>query len=311
MPGLDLTPTPGRRALVTVPSGGRRRSAVLYVPAAAPGGPLPLVLTLHGSGSGAAEQMTLSGLEALADRRGIAVVAPEGAIRVAAGFAWNVPHIAGVPGLRVEVDQAPDDERFLLDLVDALASAGIADPERVYATGLSGGGRMVCQLAADHPDRLAGIAPVAGLRAGAPLGSNPLIVDPATFRPATGVPVIAFHGTQDPVNPFDGGGAPYWGYPVLTALERWAEANGCAPEPVEEHLTEHVSSLAYAPAGADGGGAGRGTGRTRAVLYVVEGGGHTWPGSRYPFPAELGPVTGEIDATDVIWEFFESLDAAT
>ena len=266
------------------------------MPASAPDGPLPLVLTLHGSGSGAAEQMTLSGLEALAEQRGIAVVAPEGAIRVASGFAWNVPHVTDVAG-------APDDQRFLLDVIDAVVAAGVADPARLYATGLSGGGRMVCQLAADHPDRLAGIAPVAGLRAGAPLGSNHLIPDPATFRPGSGVPVIAFHGTQDPVNPFDGGGAPYWGYPVLTALATWAQANACAPEPVEEHLTEHVSSLAYAPAGADG----RGTGRATTVLYVVESGGHTWPGSQYPFPTDLGPVTDEIDATEVMWDFFEGL----
>ncbi len=292
------------RNRITLLSGGRRRSAVLYAPAAAPGGPLPLVLTLHGSGSGAAEQMTLSGLEDLADRHGVAVVAPEGAIRVAGGFAWNVPHVTDVAG-------APDDERFLLDVIDAVVAAGVADPGRVYATGLSGGGRMVSQLAADHPDRLAGIAPVAGLRAGAPLASDPRVPDPATFpvgrsrhRP---VPVISFHGTQDPVNPFDGGGAPYWGYPVLTALERWAQANGCAPEPVEEHLTEHVSSLAYAPAGAGGRGAGRAT----AVLYVVEGGGHTWPGSAYPFPADLGHVTDEVGATEVMWAFFAALDPLT
>jgi polyhydroxybutyrate depolymerase len=35
---------------------------------------------------------------------------------------------------------------------------------------------------------------------------------------------------------------------------------------------------------------------------VVEDGGHTWPGS-LDVPL-LGETTREIDATDLIWEFF-------
>ena len=40
------------------------------------------------------------------------------------------------------------------------------------------------------------------------------------------------------------------------------------------------------------------------LLYIVEGGGHTWPGAADV--ARLGNVTQEIDATDLIWEFFEA-----
>jgi polyhydroxybutyrate depolymerase len=153
---------------------------------------------------------------------------------------------------------------------------------------------MVSQLAADHPDRLAAIAPVAGLRAGAPSPADPRLPDPATCTPGVPVPVVTFHGTADPFNVFTGGGEPYWGYSAPAALARWAELNGCARRLVQERLTEHVSVQSY-PACAGG---------ADVMMYVVEGGGHTWPGSRATFPATMGPVTQEISANELMWQFF-------
>jgi polyhydroxybutyrate depolymerase len=40
------------------------------------------------------------------------------------------------------------------------------------------------------------------------------------------------------------------------------------------------------------------------VLYVIEGGGHTWPG-RTPRFAFLGKSTSHISANDLMWEFFQ------
>ncbi len=39
------------------------------------------------------------------------------------------------------------------------------------------------------------------------------------------------------------------------------------------------------------------------TLYLVRGGGHTWPSA--VAPAGLGQVNRDIDAADVIWDFFE------
>ncbi len=153
---------------------------------------------------------------------------------------------------------------------------------------------MVSQLAADHPRRFAAIAPVAGLRAGAPSAADPRVPDPTTCTPGVPVPVVTFHGTADPFNVFTGGGEPYWGYSAATALGSWARLNGCAVGPVEERLTEHVTVVSYASCAGD----------AAAVMYVVEGGGHTWPGSGAAFPANLGAVTQEISANELMWEFF-------
>lgn len=138
----------------------------------------------------------------------------------------------------------------------------------MYAAGYSGGGRMVSQFACEHPELLAAIAPVAGLRAGAPLTvAGGVVPDPATCAPSQGVRVITFNGTADPVNPFAGGGAPYWGYGALAASQRWAEINGCHTRK-ETRVSPNVSLVTH-----------RGCPQNAVVQqYVVHGGGHTWPG---------------------------------
>jgi polyhydroxybutyrate depolymerase len=39
------------------------------------------------------------------------------------------------------------------------------------------------------------------------------------------------------------------------------------------------------------------------ILYTVDGGGHTWPGG--PDIVRLGKTTQAIDATALMWEFFQ------
>lgn len=275
---------PGRHTMSTS-QGDVVRRTVVYLPAAArTGARLPLVLDLHGSGSGPVEQLGISGMEAAAERYGFVVAAPQGSVPTGAGHAWNVPHTAA--------DLAgPDEEGFLLTVIDSLVVGGWADGERVAATGMSGGARMACQLAGDHADRITAVAAVAGLRAGAPRAGDTTTPDSSTWHPARPVPVLAVHGTADPVNPLDGGGAAYWGYSVPAALARWAEANGGRGEPTTTRVADGVRLLAHSPALA----------QTR--LYVVDGGGHTWPGSRAAFPAGLGPVSTALDATETVCRF--------
>jgi polyhydroxybutyrate depolymerase len=202
-----------------------------------------------------------------------------------------------VPGVTLPSGQPPDDEQFLSDAIAYLVANLCVDAKRIYGTGYSGGGRMISQYACDFADRLAAIAVVAGLRAGYPItGPSGPIPDPATCTPSRPVPVITFAGTADPVNPYAGGGAAYWQYGTEVALARWAELNHCRKGPQLLPVSEHVSKLSYSACrhNAD------------VVLYRVTGGGHTWPGSEAFISLEpvLGPVTFEIDASELIWRFF-------
>lgn len=292
---------PAEPGLTTVPvtSAGTIYPVSLYVPRGYTGRhAVPLVLNLHGSGSNGIDQLTISDMQRAADQHGFLVAVPNGGTRQPGsqgGYTWVLPGVPDTSGQLPSPDDR-DDVRFLSDTISAISDGFCVAPERVYATGFSGGARMASLLARRLADRIAAIAPVAGLRAGNPDTSDPTRPDPEGCAPSRPVPVLAFHGQEDMVNPYTGGGPAYWQYSVPTAFDRWAELDGCRIGPRDTRLTEHVTVSAYRACrrGAD------------VSMYVIADGGHTWPGSPYPaaFPG-LGKVSTEVNATDVMWRFFE------
>lgn len=252
---------------------------------------LPLVLNLHGSTHDGASQQRLTGMSAVADRNAFIVVAPNGGIRLPRGYAWNVPGVPLANGSAVPRD-ARDDVRFLADTVRAVARGYCLDPDRVYVTGHSGGARMASALACERADMISGLAAVSGLRAGRPdRGTGQ--PDPATCTPSRPVPVLSFHGDADELNPYHGGGGPYWGYSVPAAMRAWNRINSCTPSLLAVPVRQDVSLRRST--NCQGGSA--------TSSYLVHGGGHTWPGSRYN-GAGTGPTTHQIDASRTIWSFF-------
>ena len=142
---------------------------------------------------------------------------------------------------------------------------------------------MACHFAYARSDLVTAVGAVGGLR----------VPDlPAPPRP---VPVLAFHGTADRVNPYEGGGAEYWGEGVQAAARRWAAANGLPLEAQEDSPTPTLTRTRYGPDGAPG----------EVVLWTVRGGGHTWPGGRTGLAIRLllGRTTRDVDATARIAAF--------
>jgi polyhydroxybutyrate depolymerase len=177
-----------------------------------------------------------------------------------------------------------NDVAFLTDLVPVLESKYCVDPRRVFVTGMSGGGRMASQLACDASGTFAAAAPVAGLRLPTPC---------PTTRP---VPVVAFHGTADNVDPYNGHGQGYWTYSVPTAAARWAVHDKCSSHAVVSHHSGY-DLTAYPGCAGD----------ASVELYSVIGEGHEWPGG----PAMprvitrlLGPQSDVPNANNVMWAFF-------
>lgn len=255
----------------TVRSGGRDRLFRLVLPSGYTGNsPRPLVLNWHGYGSNAVEQAVYSELEVKGPAAGYAVITPQG---------------TGDPALwNILTRGALDDVGFAEDLISWAGDSLCIDTDRVYSTGISNGAGMSVFLACEIPQRIAAIAPVAGVNLVAPCPGPP-------------ISVIAFHGLADQVVPYTGGDVmgrrdlPFPG--VDDALAAWAERDGCDGEPARASVSSHVDRRSYkgCTEGSD------------VVLYTVEGGGHTWPGS-LDVP-RLGPVTDEIDAADLILAFFD------
>lgn len=236
----------------------------LHLPAISFAAPIPLVVLLHGSTSTGAEILSDSRFSQTADLHGFVVVAPDGGIPAGRGFVWNIPVVQTVIGALPRKD-ARDDVAYLVGLVDRLVATGCVDKKRVYATGLSGGGRMVSWLGCVTPRRFAAIAPVVGLRAGRPLAADPRHADPATCRASVPMPVLAFAGDADTTNPIAGGGATYWQYSQSAALQRWATLDGCSG-PYARAVTASAYEQGYAQC-ADG---------TSVAARVMRGGRHSW-----------------------------------
>lgn len=243
----------GRAMLMHFPAGFSRSRAA------------PLVWLFHGSGGSGEQVLKNSKLGDTGDAHGFIVAAPDGGIPVEGGFVWNIPGVPTITG-KIPGPGDPDDVAFVLAATDWLAKQGCTDTARVYATGISGGGRMTSWLACVAADRFAAIAPVVGLRAGNPLAGNPRTPDPATCRPSRPMPVIAFAGDADKTNPIQGGGAGYWQYTMHAAESRWADLNLCRTGPSTRDLTPTLYEERYSScrAGAD------------VVGRITRGGTHMW-----------------------------------
>jgi polyhydroxybutyrate depolymerase len=251
-------------ATVRVEVGGGGRTAMLHLPKGF-SGPAPLVLLLHGSGGTGAAILENSRLAEAADRHGFVLVAPDAGIAVDKGFVWNIPGVPSVAG-RMPGPGDADDVAFLKSTIDWLSANRCVDRGRVYATGLSGGGRMTSWLGCVAADRFAAIAPVVGLRAGNPLAADPRVPDPATCAPSRPMPVIAFAGDADTTNPIQGGGARYWQYTMAMALARWADLDRCRTGPEHRELGGPLYEVRYADC----------RGRAEVAGRITRGAGHVW-----------------------------------
>lgn len=280
--------TRGSHERVDLDVDGTARWYTRYVPSTGGAAPLPLVVDLHGYLSGSAGQAAISDLAATAEEQGFVLATPQGN--------GDLPYWNAVPH-----DELPDDIAFIEAVIDDVGAATCIDPRRVYVDGFSNGAFLASLVACQLSDRVAAVAAVSGLQV------------PEGCDPARPVPVLGIHGTADRFVSIDGGpnpalddlswnddsrlafdGLPF--APVTEAAAGWAARNGCTPDPAVTEVAPAVEHIAYE--GCEAG--------TAVELYVVDGAGHTWPGSAFAAAsaATLGPATDAIDANEVIWSFF-------
>lgn len=290
--GCAAAPAPPGRTVGQFAAAGRTGTYIRDVPPGARG-PLPVVFDLHGYLEPAAIQHASSGFGDYGAVRGFVTVTPQ----------LDQP---GLPRWNFEPGSA--DLNWLTGLIDHIEATVCADERRLFVTGLSMGAFTTSALACHLSGRIAAIAPVAGAQ------DFPWC---ETTRP---VPVIAFHGTADPIVAYTGGRGPAARLlpspdgsgsgtgrqdgptvngpgpaSIPDAVAGWARRNGCGAEPERAQIAADVLRESYpCPAHGD------------VELYSLQDGGHVWPGSSaVPFPEILvGSNTTSIDATRLIWDFF-------
>ncbi|MGH8994685.1 MAG: alpha/beta hydrolase family esterase [Acidimicrobiales bacterium] len=290
-PGCRLTQTPKLSgAARSVQVNGTTRTYLISTPAPSKAA-LPLVLDFHGLAEGDAIEAVTSQFGRLGQRDRFIAVFPQG---TGSPIGWDTEDM-----------KANADLVYVSALLDRLEATQCINEQRVYATGLSLGAFMTSLLACTMSNRIAAFAPVSGVQLPRPCARRH-------------VPILAFHGTADPILYFNGGigtallsqllsGATSAttvplppvrlngpGYPATVAA--WARHDGCATKASNVRITPHVIRRTYrCPAG------------TAVSFYIVLGGGHAWPGSKFSqaIAAFTGPATVEINATKIIWTFFE------
>jgi len=239
-----------------------------------PGETVPLVINLHGRGSSAFDQEDRSQMNVKADAEGFVVAVPQ-ALDNPAMWWGAVPRPMGDP-----------DRNFIRAMLVELQSEIKIDPARVFATGLSNGGAFSNNLGCTFSDMIVGIAPVSGGQA-----------LPDICYPERPVSVLAIHGTEDHVIPYDGDysyGDQRDTEAVHVWVKAWSKRNGCDVDPLTEepNPTILIETWTNCHEGVE------------VVLITIEGGGHTWPTTRYG--TDFGETILYLDATDEIWEFFKN-----
>ena len=257
--------------MISTASGNR--SALVHIPPGYdPTQATPLVLNFHGYSGSPTQEEGLTLMDTLSDSAGFLLVYPQGTGSL---LSWNAGACCGTAA-----QNNLDDVGFVRTLIDTLESKLCVDPKRVFATGMSNGGFLSHRLGCELSDRIAAIAPVAGVM-GIP-----------TCNPSRPVPVMDFHGTSDPIVPYDGNASI--GYvSVADTISGWVQRDGCQGSPTTTYSKGDATCSTYANC----------AGGAEVTLCSISGGGHTWPGGT-PFPL-LGKTSTDISATDAMWAFFQ------
>jgi polyhydroxybutyrate depolymerase len=265
-----------RRSAGTILSSGQKRTYLLYVPKNyQPNRPSPLVISIHGYAEWPAHQMQISHWNQVADEHNFIVVYPSG---TGNPLHWRASEQA----------ETALDVHFISDLIDQLEKNYNIDPTRIYTNGLSNGGGMSFVLAGQLSERIAAFGGVSGA----------YLLPWKDYNPKHPMPAIIFHGTNDPIVPFGGGPSRYFNnpFPVIADWVRTLAAkNGCSEPPVDLPAQGEVSGIRYANCAQN----------AEVVFYTIANGGHSWPGGGSIPKVIVGHTTQDIDATRVMWDFFQ------
>lgn len=266
-------------------AGDRDRFFEVHVPPGFDaGGALPLVIAFHGSPGTGETMRQITGFDAIADRERFFVVYPNSAVGEWALACGEFCTIADRHGI--------DDPAFVRALIAKMARDAPIDLSRVYAVGFSQGALFTHRLACTMGDRIAAFASVA---------ATMLDVQANRCAPSAPVPILFIHGDADPEFPWEGRQSDFASSISFPAtVDLWVGLNGCAAAPAVEELPDVAddgTTVRRETYGGCGGG-------SIVDVYVVENGGHTWPSS----PADIaggGLESQDVDASEVVWEFFE------
>lgn len=249
-----------------------------------------LIFVLHGSmGSGdSIREETGYEFDMLADQRGVIVVYPDGYKNHWNDCRGEADYVANIENV--------DDIVFFKDMINFFVRQEGVDPERIYVAGHSNGGQMAYRLALEAPEVFQAIAVVSA--------SLPSVDNLDCEESSLPVSIAMFNGTEDELNPYDGGLVAVAGNTsrglVRSSLETaryWKQLAGIessAVSIVHPETDGVIDTSTYEQRWSSGNG-------TEVRLYTLRGSGHAIPRTALSGDAEN---QADISAPSEIVSFF-------
>ncbi len=285
----------------------RRMLYWLYLPAGAssapgqPGAPLPLVVMLHGCQQTATDFATATRMNALAERKGFAVLYPQQSAAADSHRCWH--------WYKRGTQQGLGDVELIAQMIAHVQHQHGLDVSRTYVAGLSAGAALATIVALRHPELVAAVglhsAPVFGTTDSAMSAYRAMQhgsgrahgITARAFAQALpqfpGMPVILFHGERDQVVRRINAEQLAQQFLIINATSI------TRPEPVRRTYPARAGGRRPRPAYQTSTYyAGR---KPQLVKCEVGTLGHAWSGGddSVSFSTRAGP-----DATLMMWNFF-------
>ncbi|MCE9499140.1 MAG: hypothetical protein K8R21_01280 [Leptospira sp.] len=279
--------------------GNRDRDFSFYIPEGLVAKP-KLLFVVHGSDMKAASMQLITGhqFDKLAEKeKDFIIVYPQGFRKY-----WNdCRKEATYDANKLNVDEL----LFFEAMIDYFVENYGIEKKAVFVTGFSNGGHMAFKIALERPTMLLGIAAVS---ANLPIESNDDCS--ASNKP---VSVLVINGTSDPINPYNGGVVEVGdgqkrGAVVSTdeTLNYWLRSAKCNSSLAKENDFPDIETSDKSKAVQFFFDC-KETGKKVSLIKVMNG-GHIYPNPTFfLWPKELGNVNKDINAPEIVLNFFRSL----
>ena len=275
IPSCSIYPAIENTQYCSVSRDGLNREFYIYVPDSYSEytSPVPILFSLHGGGDYAEYNLRYSGFKEHADKDTFIVIYPQ-------GFFYGDK---GTTGWNTE-SEGINDVAFIESIIDWVGRNYNAQLDEVYATGFSNGGFMSYHLGCNLSEKIAAIAPVAGL-----MGNYTY----DTCSPLHPTPLIHIHGKQDQTISIDGS------YYYRALEESRASAGVMTLWQAYNQCTEFSQERLYDDDMAELGVLSQWTNclnRADINYWIIFDRGHEWDGSN------------DFDTSQTVWNFLKNFD---
>jgi len=230
-------PTPEYSSESAVVVGGERPAQLILPTTYSDATPVPLLIDLHGFTGDGPSQSLFSFMQAAAETRGVAYVAPNGLLDSSGSRFWNASSACcNFGGSQVS------DVDYIQSLIEEISSKVAIDKSRIYLFGHSNGHFMSYKFACSTEGVVTAISGLAGA----------MDIDPRTCNNKP-MNVLHIHGTSDATISYEGGAILGNRYPSAEkSVAQWALVNSCTkPREAEFELLSSMqgpetSQITYA-----------------------------------------------------------------